>query len=152
MSRVLENPSSPQGPRVRPTRPVILCVDDDPEISRTIEVRLRTYDVEVRRAFHGMQGLWESMRKRPDLIIMDLAMPNGDGCHVLRCLRSNKQTATIPVIVLTGMRDPALAARVMNSGADQLVRKPVSFDILLKHMSRHVELRSDDFPSISPQE
>ncbi len=152
MSLVSDESLNVQGPHVRPTRPVILCVDDDPEISRTIEVRLRSYDVEVRRAFHGMQGLWESMRKRPDLIIMDLAMPNGDGCHVLRCLRSNKQTASIPVIVLTGMRDPALSARVMNSGADQLLRKPVSFDVLLKCMNRYLDLRSDDLPGGSPAE
>jgi DNA-binding response OmpR family regulator len=88
-----------------------------------------------------MQGIWEAVRKRPDLIIMDLAMPNGDGCYILRCLRDNVQTASIPIIVLTGMRDQALAARVMHAGADHFLRKPISFDELLHNMSRFIDLR-----------
>jgi CheY-like chemotaxis protein len=121
--------------------PLILCVDDDPEISRTIELRLRSFDVRVERAFYGTQGLWNAVTKRPNLIIMDLAMPNGDGQSVLECLKRNTRTADIPVIVLTGMRDRTLSKRLFHSGASQYLRKPIPFDDLFHEINRFIDLR-----------
>lgn len=117
-------------------------------------MRLKPYDVSVKRAFHGMHGIWEAVRARPDLIIMDLAMPNGDGSYILRCLRANAETATVPIIVLTGMRDPALASRLVQEGADAFLRKPLSFDDLLHNVSRFVDLRpaADDSAEIPTRE
>ena len=132
---------SAHGHHVTFQTPTILCVDDDPDITWTIEMRMKPYDVTVKRAFHGMHGIWEAVRSRPDLIIMDLAMPNGDGSYILRCLRANADTATVPIIVLTGMRDPALAGRLIQEGADAFLRKPLAFDELLHNISRFVDLR-----------
>ncbi len=144
MTQAIAECASACGPHLAVQRPMILCVDDDPDVSRTIEMRLRSYDVEVKRAFHGMHGIWEAVRQRPDLIIMDLAMPNGDGNYILRCLRANNETATVPIIVLTGMRDPSLPVRLMKEGADAYLRKPLSFDELLHNMSRFIDLRKLD--------
>src|SRR5882724_7657990 len=96
MTRLIANQVSARRPHFEVNRPSILCVDDDPDITWTIEMRLKSYDVTVKRAFHGMQGIWEAVRARPDLIIMDLAMPNGDGAYILRCLRGNQETETVP--------------------------------------------------------
>lgn len=124
--------------------PMILCVDDDPDIAMAIEMRLRPYSVTVELAFYGMQGIWEALRKRPDLIIMDLAMPNGDGHYILECLRTNDETSMIPTIVLTGLRDPNLRRQVLRAGADVFLRKPIDFDKLFHNMSRFVTLHPKD--------
>jgi DNA-binding response OmpR family regulator len=121
--------------------PIILCIDDDPNIQSAIEMRMRRYDVEVQHAFYGMQGIWDSVRGNPALIILDIAMPNGDGRYVLRCLRSNKNTARVPIIVLSGMRDPHLVRDVMLAGADQYLRKPISGDELVHQIGRFVTLQ-----------
>jgi DNA-binding response OmpR family regulator len=124
--------------------PRILCIDDDPEVSRMIEYRLRRFDVEVTRAFHGMQGFAEAIKQTPSLVIMDVAMPNGDGATILECLRRNHDTATVPVILLSGMRDPALRRRMFHLGGNQFLRKPVQVDLLIHEISRFMELRERD--------
>lgn len=120
--------------------PVILSVDDDPDISRSIELRLGEYRVKVLRAFFGVQGCWDAITQAPDLIIMDLAMPNGDGKFVLESLRRNPKTAHVPIIILTGMRDRHLKEDVLNSGADQYLTKPIRFDDLLHEISRFITI------------
>jgi two-component system response regulator MprA len=124
--------------------PRILCVDDDPDFQTTIELRMRAYEVEIERAFYGMQGIVEAVQTQPDLVLMDLAMPNGDGEYLLECIKRNKATANIPVIVLTGMRDPSLKRRLLQAGAAVFLNKPVHFDELLHHISRFVDVRQRD--------
>jgi DNA-binding response OmpR family regulator len=120
--------------------PSILCVDDDPGLQSAIEMRLRRYNVEMQHAFYGMQGIWESLHGKPDLILLDIAMPNGDGRYVLRCLRAKQETALVPIIVLTGMRDPRLVSELLLSGADKCLRKPISGDELVEQIRRYVPL------------
>lgn len=121
--------------------PLILSVDDDPEISSTIAMRLRDYDVRVKQAFFGIQGFWEAVRETPDLILLDMAMPQGNGQFVLECLKRNQRSAAIPVIVLSGARDPGHRNLAFQLGAVQFMRKPVEFVQLLIEMRRHVDLR-----------
>jgi len=101
---------------------------------------MRPYDVKIEHAYYGMQGIVEAGKTRPDLIIMDLAMPNGDGEYLLDCIKQNSATAMIPVIVLTGMRNPELKSRVLSSGAEVFLNKPTPFDELLHHISRFVDM------------
>lgn len=130
------------GPQPHAIRsPRILCVDDDPGIQTAIELRMREYDVDIVRAFYGMQGIVEAITTRPNLILMDLAMPNGDGHYLLECIKENSKTADIPVVVLTGMRDPNLKSRMLQAGAEVFLQKPVHFDELLHHFSRFIDLR-----------
>lgn len=142
MSTALARSTEQRSPHVHFQPPMILCVDDDPDVSWTIEMRLKAYEVTVKRAFHGMHGIWEAVRARPDLIIMDLAMPNGDGRYILRCLRANAETSAVPIIVLTGMRDPALASQLIKEGADAFLHKPLSFDELMHNISRFLDLEA----------
>ncbi len=121
--------------------PLILSVDDDPEVPRMIALRMRSFDVRVERAYFGAQGLCCAVHDRPDLIIMDLGMPHGDGQYVLECLKRNQQTSDIPVIVLTGKRDQQLPQRLLRIGAAQYLRKPILGDELVREIGRFVELR-----------
>ena len=111
--------------------PCVLCVDDDPDIQTIVEMRMRQYRVQVERAFHGMQGIMEAIRNQPELILLDLAMPNGNGIEVLESLRRNSQVAHIPVVVITGMRDQRLLSRVRASGAHAIINKPIDFELLV---------------------
>ncbi len=119
--------------------PRILCVDDDPGIQTTIKLRLRDYRVKVDCGYYG-EGIFEAVNSRPDLIITDLAMPYGDGRHLVQFLKSDEKTSTIPVIVLTGIRDPVLRHQLFNDGADAFLQKPIAFDELMEQMARFIDL------------
>lgn len=120
--------------------PLILCVDDDPAIQTALELRLGDYDVEVSQAYYGMQGVSEAVRLQPDVIVMDLAMPNGDGLYVVECLRNNPATSAIPVVMLSGMRDPSLKRQAFDNGADAFLNKPVTFSDLVEELRQHITL------------
>ena len=77
----------------------------------------------------------------PDLILMDLAMPHGNGEYLLDVIKRNEQTADIPVIVLTGMRDNQMKRRLMRIGAAQYLTKPLRLDDLVHEISRFVDLQ-----------
>lgn len=120
--------------------PTVLCVDDDPEISRVIELHLRRFDVRVLRAFCGMQGFWMALSEAPDCIITDLGMPHGGGEYMLDCLQRNRRTMGIPVVVLTGDRRPGVARRLSSRGAIRFLVKPASVQDLLQAVSQHINL------------
>lgn len=121
--------------------PLILCVDDDPDIQTTIELRLREYDVEIEQTYYGMQGITQALDTVPDLILLDVAMPNGNGEYLLECMKRNPTTVDIPIVVLTGMRDPTLKTRLLQGGASIFLHKPIHFDALLHQMSRFIDIR-----------
>jgi DNA-binding response OmpR family regulator len=118
--------------------PTVLCIDDDPEISRVLQVRLREFQVEVFRAYSGIHGYWLAVTHKPDAIITDLAMPQGTGDYVLESLKANVKTAGIPVIVLTGRRDKAMFQRMTDGGAAAILTKPVDFQELYQILSTHL--------------
>ncbi|MEZ6046157.1 MAG: response regulator [Planctomycetaceae bacterium] len=127
--------------------PTILCVDDDPCITRSIEIHLSNYEVNVKQECCGRLGFWDVFDLKPDLIISDINMPDGDGVHFLQQLKSNSQTAHIPVLILTGRRDPQLKGRMKNLGAAAFLNKPVHFDLLLKEIRRHISFKEIDWSS-----
>lgn len=120
--------------------PKILCIDDDPDIQTIVEMRLKPLGVQVERAFHGMQGIAEASRSDPQLILLDLAMPNGCGLEVLESIKSKPSLSQIPVIVLTGMRDPMLLKTVRAAGAERILPKPIEFGRLLGEITRLLDL------------
>ncbi|MEX0641986.1 MAG: response regulator, partial [Pirellulales bacterium] len=124
--------------------PVVLCIDDDPEVSEAIALRLRQYKVSVLRAFHGMHGLWLAMNCRPDLIITDLKMPQGEGSYIIERLRNHSDTCGLPIIVLTGQRNPQLEITVRLLGAEHVLTKPVHFDELAAAIRTFVPLNVND--------
>lgn len=133
-------------PKLSPTRqPTILCVDDDPDITRFIELTLSNYDVDVIRDCCGRLGIWDAYQSLPDVIITDVRMPDGDGTHLLEELKRNTRTAHIPVIVFTGQRDAQLAGRMRNLGAAGFLRKPVHYETLLAEIRRFVALPELDW-------
>lgn len=123
--------------------PTVLVVDDDPDVSKAIKIRLRPYGVEVLRAFSGMQGYWTALKERPDAVVIDFKMPEGYGNYLLGKLRTHTLTKSIPVIVLTGQRigkdkDFALERELISLGASAFLTKPLDFESLKTELRRHI--------------
>jgi CheY-like chemotaxis protein len=125
-------------------RPLVLCIDDDPDITLSIEKLLSNFEVEVIRCIHGQQGIWDAVSRHPDLIITDLRMPYGNGEDLIACLRRNGRTRSIPIIVLSGQRGAHLEGRMKHMGADVFLRKPVPIATLLMMIGKYIELRELD--------
>ena len=104
-------------PEYAVTRPWVICVDDDPDFAATLKLRLQQHGVDVVHAFAGMEGYRFAFTYEAQAIILDQEMPDGNGEYILRRLKESSATAGIPVIVLTGTKDQALARRMYNLGA-----------------------------------
>ncbi len=130
-----------QPPVEERTQPIVLVIDDDADISKTIMVRLAPYGIDVRRAFDGMQGFWTALDVRPDAIILDMQMPDGGGDYVIGRFKSHSLLANIPTIILTGAANPAVERKMMGMGANGYLKKPLVFQELLDTLGRYL-----DFP------
>jgi len=119
----------------------VLCIDDDPGISQAIGIRLSQYNIETLQAYHGMHGFWMAMTERPDVVITDLRMPQGDGQYIVECLRNNSDTLSIPIIVLTGQRDTQLEQQMKKLGIDDYFTKPLDFEQLRDSLARYIDLQ-----------
>jgi CheY-like chemotaxis protein len=134
-------PSNVQSPADNiPHRPKILCIDDDPEISACLKMRLEPLGVDVLRAFNGMQGYWTALHTQPELIILDLMMPEGGGNYIVGRLRAHPLTAKIPVLMLTSVNTPGVRRLMIGLGVDGFLTKPVDFTKLLEHIREYVPL------------
>jgi len=125
-------------------RATVLCIDDDPQVTELIALRLARYHLDVLRASYGMQGLWIACTNAPDLIITDMRMPQGGGNYIIERLRYNAATHAVPVIVLTGQGDPCLEATARSFGILAFLTKPVRFDDLLAAIQKVIPLCDPD--------
>ncbi len=119
-------------------RPWILCIDDDGEFAQGLKLRLQQHGVNVVQAFAGMAGYRTAFTSEASAIILDYELPDGNGEYVLRRLKENPVTQDIPVIVLTGHQDKAVARKMLNLGAVRYFTKPVPWDQLWSELELHV--------------
>lgn len=102
----------------------ILIVDDDPDLRRGLNVRLRSAHYDTAYATDGFSAIAMAQKERPDLIILDIGLPAGDGFVVLERLQQSATLATIPVIVLTARDPQATRDKIMRAGATAFFQKP----------------------------
>lgn len=110
-----------------PRRRKILAVDDEPDILGVVHIGLAAENFEVVTARNGRQALDYVAQAPPDLIIMDVLMPEMGGLAALRALKENPATENIPVIMLTARDSEADVLRGWLRGADLYMTKP--FDV-----------------------
>jgi two-component system KDP operon response regulator KdpE len=103
----------------------ILIVDDDPDMRQNLQIRLKASGYDVHSAEDGIGAVSEARKHAPDLIVLDLGLPAGDGFVVLDMLKTNRDLSSIPVIVLSGRDRRANEQRVLNAGARAFLQKPV---------------------------
>jgi len=114
----------------------ILIVDDERDIVRALMIRLQTSGYEVVAAFDGAQGVFMAHKEKPDLVILDIRMPAGDGFSVAERLRRSTNTWAIPIIFLTGSPERTAEARAMDMGARFYIKKPYDPEELLDAVKR----------------
>ena len=115
----------------------ILIIDDDPNLTLGLAVRLKANGYSVASAADAVMALTRVRQEQPDLIILDLGLPGGDGFLVLERLRGNPEMALIPVIVLTA-RGQHLAESALQRGAAAFFQKPADNDALLSAISQQL--------------
>jgi two-component system response regulator RpaA len=109
----------------------ILVVDDDQAIAELIKVNLDMQGHSVTTANDGIKGLALAQQTRPDLIVLDVMMPDLDGFTVCQRLRQNKETNTIPILMLTALGMTKDKVKGFDSGADDYLTKPFEIPELL---------------------
>jgi putative two-component system response regulator len=117
--------------------PKILVVDDNLPTLKQIGAQLgENYEVSLAKS--GALALQICMREKPDLILLDIEMPDMDGFETLKRLRLNRYLGSIPVIFLTGNHDTETEVRGLQSGARDFITKPVEKGILLHRIELHL--------------
>jgi two-component system KDP operon response regulator KdpE len=106
----------------------VLVVDDEPQILRALRVNLAARSYQVLTASTGRQALDTAARDQPDLIVLDLGLPDMDGVEVIRALRG---WTTVPIVVLSGRTQSLGKVRALDAGADDYVTKPFHVDELV---------------------
>jgi DNA-binding response OmpR family regulator len=103
----------------------ILVVDDDPDMRQALHIRLKANHYEVIFASDGITSIAEARKHMPDLIILDLGLPAGDGFRILELLKANDSLSLIPVIVVSARDRTTNADRALKAGAKAFLQKPV---------------------------
>ena len=121
----------------------VLIVEDEPMLVRTLRISLEAQGYEVFTASGGIGALTTASRVLPDMVVLDLELPDMDGLEVLAGLRGR---SSVPVIVLSGRTDPAIRVNALKAGADDYITKPFSPDELLARI-RAAGVRHDTSPA-----
>ena len=116
----------------------ILVVDDEEDMRKVIAARLQANNYEVITAADGEKGWEEIVRKKPDLVLLDITMPKINGWKVLEKIRANEATKRLPVIMMTGKgeTDSVLASK-KHQATDYFV-KPFETEELLEYIRRYI--------------
>ncbi len=109
----------------------VLVVDDEPQIVRALRINLRARQYDVDTAMNGAEALRAAAQHPPDLVILDLGLPDMDGVEVIEGLRGWTEA---PIIVLSGRADSTDKVQALDCGADDYVTKPFGMDELLARM------------------
>jgi two-component system sensor histidine kinase/response regulator len=123
-------------------KPKILVVDDTEDNLDLLEFALKRKPIQMLRATSGQECLTVAATEQPDIILLDIQMPEMDGFETLRRLRADRVTAKIPVIFLTAQRkDPDSIATGLALGAEQYLTKPIDTEELLVRTKMLIELK-----------
>jgi DNA-binding response OmpR family regulator len=142
------DPSQPRELRGTLQEPrTILLVDDDSDLLRGLSIRCRSFGFEPYGARDAHEAILVARGVQPDVVVLDLGLPDGDGFDVLSALMEMRRSKPLEVIVLTGREAKYNRQRSINLGAAAFVQKPVENWRLLEtidRVARRVHRREDD--------
>ncbi|MGA9295179.1 MAG: response regulator [Ignavibacteriaceae bacterium] len=113
----------------------ILVVDDSDIIRQTLAKFFEDYVVEVVSCPDGLEGIQKALKHLPDLIFLDLMMPNLDGVKMLKVIKVIDDLKNIPVIVISGNTSKANVLLAMESGADKVIPKPLQKEVIINSVN-----------------
>lgn len=113
----------------------VLVVDDDDEIRHMLCMLLQLTGYDTDQAVDGLDAQSKIRQNQPDIIILDVMMPNMDGITLCKLLRAEEPTACLPIIMLSGKTDGDAIAEGLQVGADRYLTKPTGLDILTETMN-----------------
>jgi DNA-binding response OmpR family regulator len=102
----------------------LLVIDDEVDIGETVKIRLEVNGYSVNLAYDGLDGIAKAVKTMPDLILLDILMPQVDGFEVCRRLRKIPETQNIPIIMLTAIKSPESLQKAKEAGAQDYLVKP----------------------------
>ena len=117
----------------------ILVVDDEPDIVQSLSIRLGSVGYEVSTAMDGLGATRRAIEEQPDLILLDIGMPGGNGHEVVERLGNIGETCHIPVIYLTACTDAEDYRKAREGGVCKYITKPFDPDILLAAVEDQIE-------------
>jgi len=109
----------------------ILLVDDDEDLIQALQFSLHRENYNVIKSLNGAEAITKSLDVQPDLILLDILMPNLDGLTSCRAIKTMKQTKDIPVIMLTAKGDTETIRAAFKAGANDYIVKPFGMDKVL---------------------
>jgi two-component system alkaline phosphatase synthesis response regulator PhoP len=117
----------------------ILIVDDDPDLVEAVSMILESKNYDVAAAYGGIEGLQKARTESPDLIVLDVMMPDKDGYAVCKDLKADPALSKIPVLLLTAVVSKISTTRYtqqmgMETEADDYIDKPVEPEVLVKRI------------------
>jgi two-component system phosphate regulon response regulator PhoB len=114
----------------------ILLVDDDPDLVSMLEFYFQNLDYAVRVARSGAIAMRIARDARPDVILLDVSLPDADGFTIARTLRADRYTQHIPIIFLTAHADQPERLEALEIGADDFIAKPFDAQELRLRLER----------------
>ncbi|WP_244813853.1 two-component system response regulator KdpE [Caballeronia sp. Lep1P3] len=125
----------------------VVLIEDEKQIRRFVRVSLEAQNMSVHEAETGQQGLIAAATRKPDLVIVDLGLPDTDGLDVIRELRSWSE---VPVIVLSARTQEEQKVAALDAGADDYLTKPFGVSELMARIRAHLRRRNQAAGSETP--
>lgn len=113
----------------------IFIVEDDKKIALAMSVRLKAYGYEVTNAYDAVTAVNAARKCNPDLILLDISMPGGDGFALAERFQNLVDTAGVPIIFITASKKQGLRERAMEMGAAGFFEKPYDSELLLNKVN-----------------
>ncbi|HEX7124891.1 MAG TPA: response regulator [Thermodesulfobacteriota bacterium] len=139
-------PRDERPPSSAPRTPNVLVIEDDVDLCRMLADGLAAAGFDVHVACTAVAGLAEAREREPDVVLLDLTLPDLDGLSLLARLQGAERTASIPVVVVSDRADDATRSAALAAGARAFVAKPLDMGALLATLRPHLAARRADRP------
>ncbi len=116
----------------------VLVIEDNTDCRELFAMMVRHLGCEVLQADDGELGVQKALSERPDLIFMDIGMPNMNGMEAIACLRESAVTKNTPIVICTAWVGANYREAALKCGAHEVVTKPISFDDLQRVLLRYI--------------
>jgi len=122
-------------------KPLLLIVDDDPQSRMLVNIMCRKWGYDITECSDGNEAVKMALREKPDIIIMDIVMPETDGLTAVQKLKENPETKHIPVILMTGREDREIRIKGIELGADDFFTKPIDIHEFRLRLKNNLKLK-----------